>query len=224
MVHGLEKLTQLNNEAAVKHQKCETINIGGFQLANQRAFVTILNRINSMNQIMELPCNDLPFNHGSDRIIKFKRILIDELLEADDFQHVFDHYHTQEKLEDAFVNLADWLADIIVYVMSEAARWGIPIGLILNAVMNSQYSKLVDGKPVPGERPGKFGKGPHYTPPEPAIREIIRDQFDLLEKELISKREDEYKAVLQSITTEQRDNLQNGKWETPVKDNDISNE
>lgn len=73
-----------------------------------------------------------------------------------------------------FTKVADCLGDLIVFAFSEAGRWGIPILEVLHIIMDSQSSKLVDGKPIPHPtEAGKFGKGPNYFPPEDAIRELL---------------------------------------------------
>lgn len=71
------------------------------------------------------------------------------------------------------VAFLDLLADMTVYVFSEADRWGLPLEEGVHIVLDSQESKLVDGKPVPAALPGKFGKGPNYVPPEPKLTELI---------------------------------------------------
>ena len=129
-----------------------------------------LERIQRMNEIMQLDCNHKPTHLGAPRVKQLSDILQDELAE------IYDVLMTMENDEEqGMVALADLLGDLIVYCVSEAKRWGIPIGLVLGAIMDSQDSKLVDGKPVPGDRPGKFGKGPDYKPPEGAIAKILKE-------------------------------------------------
>ena len=125
-----------------------------------------LDRIQHMNQIMELPCNEVPTHLGEKRVNEFYSILEEELRELDDVV-------LAETEIDRLVTMADFLGDMIVYCCSEARRWGIPILGVLRLIMDSQDSKLVNGKPVPGNLPGKFGKGPDYQPPEPAIRKFL---------------------------------------------------
>jgi hypothetical protein len=87
---------------------------------------------------------------------------LDEIIEANG-----------ENTEHRLVSLADFLADIIVYATSEARRWGIPIEQVLDCIMDSQESKLVDNKPLKDER-DKFVKGPNYRRPEPMIAQVLR--------------------------------------------------
>lgn len=197
-----------------------------------------LTGIRRMNEVQELELNSTPTDLGSERFYHFLDILSEEISEREDILQIEDHL-------DRLVALADWLADLIVYCCSEAARWGIPISLdsdwledepttddpppemvdlfacvlavyvaearrathlrigaletllsravddcvgmahscslplegILQAVLDSQDSKLVDGKPVKDER-GKFLKGPNYVPPEPAIRALILKSWE----------------------------------------------
>lgn len=74
-------------------------------------------------------------------------------------------------LTEALVELADWLADIQVYCASEMVRHGIPIEPVMHAVMDSQESKLVNGRPLVEN--GKVMKGPFFVGPEAQIGEII---------------------------------------------------
>jgi predicted HAD superfamily Cof-like phosphohydrolase len=77
----------------------------------------------------------------------------------------------------AMTMLADWLGDIIVYCFSEAARWGIPIESVLMAIQKTNFTKLdADGKPILDEH-NKFQKGPFYTPPEPAISQMLNEDI-----------------------------------------------
>ena len=130
-----------------------------------------LSRINQMNKVMELPCNYKPTHQGRQRIAEFQRIMLDECSEL---AEILVHSSPTNDFEDEdLIGMADFLADIIVYATSEARRWGIDINAVLHAVMDSQDSKLVDGKPIPGDLPGKFGKGQDYKPPEEKIREVL---------------------------------------------------
>jgi predicted HAD superfamily Cof-like phosphohydrolase len=97
----------------------------------------------------------------------FKPILADELSEVDD---IITHAGKDEI--DDLVALSDWLGDIIVYCTSEAMRYGIPIGDVLEVIMESNFSKLgADGLPI--IRDSKVQKGPNYWKPEPKIREVL---------------------------------------------------
>lgn len=75
--------------------------------------------------------------------------------------------HPDASLSQIFaVANADWLGDIIVYCASEMMRYGLDIDKVLNAIMESNFSKLgADGKPIYDSR-NKVMKGPSYVPPE----------------------------------------------------------
>lgn len=74
----------------------------------------------------------------------------------------------------ALTALSDWFADLMVYIMSEAMKFGINIFDVLQLVMGSNFSKLGDdGKPI-YDANGKFQKGPNYEPPEKAIHAYLQ--------------------------------------------------
>ncbi len=74
--------------------------------------------------------------------------------------------------------VADLLADIVVYCVSEMRKFGLPPAAIMSIVMQSNMSKLQPDGSAKYDDNGKFLKGPNYFPPEPKIRELI---VDLLE-------------------------------------------
>lgn len=121
--------------------------------------------IERMNEVMQLQSNEFPTNLGINRLTEFKMALEKEIEEFAHIKELSDKGETEQMM----IEISDWICDIIVYCLSECRRWGIPAGDVLNDIMNSQESKLVDGMPVPGDIPGKFGKGPNYQPPQPAI-------------------------------------------------------
>lgn len=122
--------------------------------------------IERFNEMYSLPCGQRPNYLGDARIEDFYKILSDELEEVDD---IYAIDHPSEKL----VALADWLGDIIVYCASEAKRHGITIGPIVEAIMESNFTKLgLDGKPIINAM-GKVEKGPNYRKPEPEIERIL---------------------------------------------------
>ena len=124
-------------------------------------------RISRMNDIFELPNNNVPTDQGTLRLYEFETILHEELSELKQARHL------PEGSLERYVALADLLGDILVYTLSEATRWGIPITNVFHAIMDSQDSKLVDGKPLKAPDGSKFIKGPNYEPPEPKIRKIL---------------------------------------------------
>jgi len=127
-----------------------------------------LSRIRQMNQTFELEVNDTPTDLGTERLYKFHIVLTDEVDELLECQG--------DMLENEpvdLVKLADLLGDVIVFCTSEACKWGIPILPVLHAIMDSQESKLVDGKPLKAPDNSKFIKGPNYQSPEPQIERIL---------------------------------------------------
>lgn len=115
-----------------------------------------------------------PTDLGCDRLVNFKNILQEELNEYEDIR---DLYSTGEGELEILTAVSDWLGDIIVYVASEAKRWGLPIGDILKIIMESNYSKLdSEGNPIIDGR-GKVLKGPNYWKPEPKIKELLLERL-----------------------------------------------
>lgn len=125
-------------------------------------------RIYWMNKTFKLPNNTTPTDQGTLRLYEFESVLHEELSELKQARQL-----PQDSIE-RFVAISDLLADILVYTLSEAVRWGLPIEHIFHAVMDSQESKLVDGKPLMSPDGSKFIKGPNYVPPEANIERIIR--------------------------------------------------
>lgn len=83
----------------------------------------------------------------------------------------------EEAKRQVLVDQGDWLADIVVYVRSEAMKYGLPLEVIQQVVMGSNFTKLPDdGIPVHDEN-GKFQKDPkNYRKPENAIYTILFDE------------------------------------------------
>jgi len=123
-------------------------------------------RIKKMNETFKLPSNDKPTDQEFNRLEQFHAVMIDELSE------LWEVYHTSYGPPN-FVTLADTLGDLVVYVFSEARRWGIPLVDVLHIIMDSQDSKLVDGQPLMAPDGSKFIKGPNYIPPEDKIRALL---------------------------------------------------
>lgn len=134
------------------------------------AIYPFVHRIEKMNETFNLPSNDKLTDQGLERLQQFYKVLSEEL---DELKLVYN-----SNKEPDFVALADCLGDLTVYIFSEARRWGIPLVDVLHLIMNSQDSKLVDGKPLMAEDGSKFIKGPNYQPPEDAIRELLRTHND----------------------------------------------
>lgn len=123
-----------------------------------------------MNKTFELEINDTPTSPPVERLQKLHHVLGSEIDE------IFEVISSETQL-DALVALADVLGDLVVYVFSEAQRWGIPLTEVLHIIMDSQDSKLIDGKPLKAPDNSKFIKGPNYVPPEPQIRALLHDRI-----------------------------------------------
>ena len=129
-------------------------------------------RIQTMNEMYKLPIHETPhlFPDAEDRLLKFKRTLLDEVAEIDD---IAEQIRRGEDAIDVQVAIADLLGDVIVYCRSEAMKYGIPLEAVLELIMDSNESKLgSDGKPIYDEN-GKFLKGPNYWKPEPQIKQLL---------------------------------------------------
>lgn len=132
--------------------------------------------IKRFNVMYGLPCEDMPNLHANGdpktRMQNFLHILREEVDEGDD---IIAKLGTADDME-ILTDLADWLGDLQVFCASEMARYGLPLNLVLNAIMQSNFSKLgADGKPIYDER-GKVQKGPGYWKPEPKIKEILHER------------------------------------------------
>jgi predicted HAD superfamily Cof-like phosphohydrolase len=130
-----------------------------------------------------------------DRLDKFKKTLGDEVKEiqeiidlktadgveaeteeVDGIESEVEVVDTMEAAElniQVMVQMADLLADVVVYCRSEALKFGIPLEEVLDIVMDSNESKLgADGKPIYDENK-KFLKGPNYWKPEEKIKQLL---------------------------------------------------
>ena len=129
-------------------------------------------RIAAMNSMYKLPANTKPTipDEVTDRLVKFKATLMDEVHEIDD---IVDLAKAGKDKMTLAVAIADLLGDIIVYCRSEALKYGIPLEEVLDIIMDSNESKLgADGKPI-YDANGKFLKGPNYWKPEPKIQALL---------------------------------------------------
>lgn len=127
------------------------------------------------NEIYKLSANNNNLKFlGTARLQYFKEILKEEFDEVNEILDKAAKATTYEEQLAVMVELADWLADMVVYEMTEAGRWGIPMDRVLHTIMSSNFSKLgADGKPIYDAR-GKVMKGPGYWKPEPKILEEFR--------------------------------------------------
>ncbi len=158
MVHDLETIHKRNEQA------CSD------SLVRMMSFV---DRIKKMNETFKLESNDVPTNLGLDRLRAFKRVVADEVEEFDSVTTVQLASFEIPTVHPDMAEIADCLGDIVVYVFSEARRWGIPLLDVLHIIMDSQDSKLVDGKPLMAPDGSKFIKGPNFVPPEKRIAELL---------------------------------------------------
>ncbi len=145
------------------------------------SFQCIVSRVHAMGVTFEVPMNDTPTDVGHQRIEGFINNLAGPDGEVWELRTAVSKYPEEDGYAVDLTVIADTLGDIIVYCLSEANRWGIPIVEVLHAILDSQNSKLVDGKPLWNENRTKFIKGPHYVAPEPKIKEII-EQHKLVNK------------------------------------------
>jgi predicted HAD superfamily Cof-like phosphohydrolase len=191
-------------------------------------------RIRAMNQLFNLPSPEgVSLKDVENRLRQFRAVLIEEL---DEIHDVLTLYNTRLQVLlhnpmdqdavsstyfDTVVALADLLADIHVYVHSEACRFGIPLFAVIDLVLKSQASKLLpDGSPVMAADGSKFLKGPDYQPPEPAIKSMLQlwdkwagvwptDEIDEPEDEkivaMVKADLEEHKAFMASLPSESRD-------------------
>jgi hypothetical protein len=133
---------------------------------------TFPQRIEAMNNTFKLPTNSNPTDQGNKRLRQIIKVLQDEVSELEEALYM------EEGSMKRFIAIADCLGDLNVYIRSEALRWGLPHEEVLDAIMDSQESKLVDGKPLMAEDGSKFIKGPNYIAPEPRIQTILEKYID----------------------------------------------
>ncbi len=145
----------------------------------KKSFAEIITEFNSM---YKLPVSDKPMLQPIERLQNFKNILTEEVNEVDEIIEKYKHFSESgaigehEKVE-LLTDLSDWLGDMVVYIRSESAKFGIDLEKTLDIIMQSNLSKLsADGKPIYDER-GKVLKGPNYWKPEPKIAELIESQI-----------------------------------------------
>lgn len=110
------------------------------------------------------------------RIQNFMKTLSEEISEGNAILRMIegkDILSPEEEL-NLLTELSDWLADIVIYCYSEAAKYGIPMKQVLDVIMMSNFSKLSsEGTPIYNES-GKVMKGPNYWKPEPEIKETLK--------------------------------------------------
>jgi predicted HAD superfamily Cof-like phosphohydrolase len=128
----------------------------------------------------QLDSNVEPTLLGPERLRQFHDIISEEVDEGLDLAAKYEALVgagsplEADKRLAVLTEMSDWLGDLVVYCASEARRWGLPLGGILDVIMQSNFSKLgEDGLPIYDHR-GKVMKGPGYWKPEPKIEELLR--------------------------------------------------
>ncbi len=169
------------NTSSAPQTLLDTVNKFSEQYDPQPLRLNFPGQIEKMNRMYELPVHSFPCIVGSEiefvaRLDSFENILAEELTEIQEISAYVDTADSPNQLT-ALVMLADLLGDLVVYIRSEAMRFGIPLEEVLEIIMESNFSKLgADGKPIKDER-GKFLKGPQYWKPEPKIRELLESHI-----------------------------------------------
>jgi len=104
------------------------------------------------------------------RLGRFKRTLIDEVLEVRD---IIKKCSEKQDIVDISTDIADWLHDIVIYCLSEARKYGFDSQAILHKIIDSNESKLDENGNAIFDKNGKVLKGPNFFPPEPEIKKIL---------------------------------------------------
>ena len=140
--------------------------------------------IKEFNSMYGLDVNDNPTLPTLERLKNFKSILSEEVEEIND---IIENYESslnenqeleKEKEMELMTDISDVLGDLVVYIRSEATKYGIGLEETLDIIMQSNFSKLgEDGKPIYDER-GKVMKGPNYWKPEPKIQKLLKDNSE----------------------------------------------
>ncbi len=135
--------------------------------------------ITQMNETYGLPINEFPSLDINEpvatRVDKFVATMQKELGEVEEIHEVLHLMESGAASElDVLTKLADWLGDLVVYVSSEARKFGIPMPPVLDTIMGSNFTKLgEDGKPIIDPVLGKFNKGPNFVPPEKLLAHLL---------------------------------------------------
>ncbi len=141
--------------------------------------------IAKFNAMYKLPVNEKPTLPTIERLKSFKSILMEEVHELDDIIAKYESHASGDEASlnadqkvDVLTDLADILGDLVVYIRSEATKYGINLEDALKIIMDSNFSKLGEnGKPIYDER-GKVMKGPNYWKPEPQLSEMLKKSTD----------------------------------------------
>jgi hypothetical protein len=165
-VAHIEATANSDKTYTLLHKYAEPVEAPKMKEVPIQPMVVFMERIRRMNETFQTGSNDTPTFLTHRRIWEFNHILKEEINELLEIEET-----TPERV--AMTELADVLGDIVVYCFSEARRWGIPLDKVLHLIMDSQDSKLVNGKPLYNESKTKFIKGPHYMAPEAAIQNML---------------------------------------------------
>ena len=140
--------------------------------------------IKEFNSMYGLDVNDNPTLPTLERLKNFKSILSEEVEEINDIIENYENSLNEnqelekEKEMELMTDISDVLGDLVVYIRSEATKYGIGLEETLDIIMQSNFSKLgEDGKPIYDER-GKVMKGPNYWKPEPKIQKLLKDNSE----------------------------------------------
>lgn len=142
--------------------------------------------VERMNKMFDLPVRqsiELDKDLAT-KLYKLHNTLTDEVNELLDITEILDKPELStimgksakypEVTIDHYVALADLLGDIVVYCASEAQKYGIYLPEVLQAIMESQWSKLGTNGEVIKDENDKFLKGENYKPPEEAIKRLLQ--------------------------------------------------
>lgn len=182
-----ENFEKFNNPFKISKEtlKGDIEKVSDSKFPEKRSFYEL---IKEFNEMYGLPKNDKPSLPSLKRLENFKNVLQEEVSEV---EGIIDRYKEligeigsedkifpdgdveHEKKIEILTEISDWLGDMMVYITSEATKYGLDMEEILRIIMESNFSKLgEDGKPIYDER-GKVMKGPNYWKPEERIREYL---------------------------------------------------
>lgn len=135
-------------------------------------FFKAIDKFNAMYRLPQPTKPTLEFERLQDFQVGPKSIIGEEFKEGQD---VFAaQYHSEpDAPADVLTMQADWLGDMIIYCTSEMRRYGLDPEIVLDIIMQSNFSKLgADGQPIYDAR-GKVEKGPGYWKPEEKLKAYI---------------------------------------------------
>ncbi len=138
--------------------------------------------IRKFNEMYGLPVNDspcIPFKASVDkgtarhqlleRLIQFKKILIDEVNEVDE---IYSKVVAGEEPLEVLTDMADWLGDLQIFCASEMLKFGLDNEMVLSVIMSGS-ALMIDGK---------LQKGPNYWKPEPKLKRLIQASWHAIDE------------------------------------------